>query len=929
MQITVQKTSKVSLYFGFYFLSILFLTSCGGGGGGSDTTTPPPKVDDAVPDSFTFNAQTTTSLGTWVESNTITISGINVASPLSITNGEYRIGSGSFSTANSTITNGQTLVVRVMSANSLDQARSTTLTVGGVSSTFTVTTQSSSADTTPDNFTLVDFNTTSIDRWVESAAISITGITAPSPISITNGEYKIGSDDFTANASTINNNQSVTVRVRSSASLNTTTSANLTVGGVSDAFEVTTQSVIARTDNTNCVAPAQVTSGNSTIQLEEIFPNLPDSYNIIGMFQEPNDSSRWYITTKSGRVYWFDNNQSASTLTLFVDLSSQINAGGEGGLLGMAFEPTYSHNVGGRVYFSYTNKSSKSIIARITSDGTNALNISTRQELMSVTQPANNHNGGNIAFGPDGYLYIGFGDGGGGNDQYGNGQNTQTLLGAMLRIDVSGSGTSYAIPADNPFVNNNNVLDEIYAYGVRNPWRWSFDKQNGDLWVADVGQELYEEVDIVSAGDNLGWPIMEGAHCFQSSSCNMTGLTLPVAEYTHQNGDCSVTGGFVYRGQSVPALQGHFVYGDFCTGRMFSTVKSGSQSYTTKELLLSGMNISTFGQGNDGEIIVVNYGGSGSGAEFYRLKDTSGSGSSIAANLSDTGCFASTVNKTVANGVLPFDVTSKLWSDGEDKTRFLAIPNNTEIGLYTDGDFNFPDGTVLIKNFTKNNLYYETRLFMRHASGWAGYSYKWAADQSDAILVDGAQPEEVSFSGYTHTIPSRGQCFECHTGAANASLGPEASQLDFAISYASNTSGNQLDALSSAGYLINKPSEAQTSKMVSIDDTSASLNDRARSYLHANCSGCHRPGGIGLQLDLKIQTSFANTNTCDVAPASGDLGINNARIIAPGEAARSVLVARISSLNSQERMPPLATQLVDTEAVTVITDWINALSSCH
>ena len=201
-------------------------------------------------------------------------------------------------------------------------------------------------------------------------------------------------------------------------------------------------------------------------------------------------------------------------------------------------------------------------------------------------------------------------------------------------------------------------------------------------------------------------------------------------------------------------------------------------------------------------------------------------------------------------------------------------------------------------------------------------------DQTDAVLVDGASPEPVVINNIAHTIPSRGQCFTCHTSAANNTLGPEASQLNSTIQYPNNLEGNQLDALAGSGYLVAKPSTAQISEMARIDDLSTSIEIRARSYLHSNCSGCHRPGGPASQIDFRIQTELQNTMACDVATANGDLGISNARIIAAGEASRSVLVARMQSIDSDTRMPPLATELVHEEAVAIISEWIDGLSGC-
>jgi len=785
-------------------------------------------------------------------------------------------------------------------------------------------------DNTPDLFSFTAQTTVEPDVWIESNTITVTGIDNSVPISILVGEYSIDGGAFTANSGSVALNQSVTVRVRSPADFGFSSGATLIVGdsisGVSARFDVTTNydsPIFDREANLACIAPANATTGNAEFQIQAAFPQLPLLSGLVGLFQKPNDSSLWHAMQQSGQVLQFDNDASADSVFTYLDIRDRVLNSGEQGLLGMAFHPQFSSN--GEVYVSYTNTNGDSVISRFVDAGSLPVNANNETILLTLEQPAANHNGGHIAFGPDGYLYIGFGDGGGGGDTFGHGQNTQSLHGAMLRLDVSGA--NYAIPADNPFVTDANVLDEIYAYGLRNPWRWSFDQQNGDLWVADVGQELWEEVNLVTAGNNLGWPIMEGNHCFQSSNCDQTGLTLPVAEYAHGQ-NCSITGGFVYRGQQAPGLQGQYLYGDYCSGWVYTAENLGNQTYDAGVILLSGKNIASFAQGNDGEVYLLDHFGN-AGEGIYRFVETGGDVSNIPANLSETGCFDSTVNKTYSAGVVPYDVRSELWSDGVDKTRFLALPDGVHINVGEKGDFNFPLQSVLVKNFIRNGQYLETRLFMRHTAGWAGYSYRWLDDQTDAILVDGDDPEIVSVGNFEHIIPSRGQCFICHTGAANTTLGLESSQQNIAITYSNGNSGNQVGALLAAGYLSEAPAAVEARAMAAIDDQSASLETRARSYLHSNCGGCHREGAAGAPLDLTIHTTLENAMACDVAPTHGDLGINDARIIAPGNSASSVLLARMQSLDAQVRMPPLASQVVDDEAVAVIAQWIDSLAGCN
>lgn len=683
------------------------------------------------------------------------------------------------------------------------------------------------------------------------------------------------------------------------------------------------EGALPKNTNDTCIAPAQVVQDNLNTQLVAAFPQLPLLSSLVDLMQAPG-SDRWYAVTQSGRIYWFDNSPAASRLNLLIDLSTVVRNSGEMGLLGLAFHPNFATNH--ELYVSYNDNrnNGRSTFSRFLANGTNQINIGTEQMILTIDQPAANHNGGHIVFGPDGMLYIGMGDGGGSGDPYHNGQNLQTLLGAMLRINVTNTPT-YTIPADNPFVGNPNARPEIYAYGLRNPWRFSFDKQTGALWLADVGQGNLEEIDIVTKGGNYGWPIMEGSQCYQGTTCNRSGLQLPVTEYTHDGGDCSVTGGFVYRGAQSAVLSGRYLYGDFCTGRLRSTLLDETQHYVTKELLLSGMNISGFGEDSQGEIYALNYSGS-RGANIYRVvSDGAGATSTIPEKLSDTGCYESTAQKTMSKGVVPYLGKAALWSDGADKSRLFAIPKNRKIEVQDDGDFEFPVGTVLIKNFMSGARYLETRLFMRHQNGWGGYSYEWLPDGSDAVLLE--EGKTIDAGDFMHTIPSRGQCFECHTSTARLSLGIEASQLNSNYTYSTGKTDIQNAALYKAGYLNLNPASRHITPMAEVTDATADLAVRARSYLHANCSGCHRPGGPVSHFDLRIQTAFAQSGTCNTPPVLGNLGIPDARLIAPGDASRSVLLQRMLTLG-ENRMPPLATHVVDTAGTDVVAQWINALENC-
>jgi glucose/arabinose dehydrogenase len=332
----------------------------------------------------------------------------------------------------------------------------------------------------------------------------------------------------------------------------------------------------------------------------------------------PNDgTNRMFILEQGGTIRIVQNGVIAPGS--FLDLSSKVESGGEKGLLGLAFHPSFSTN--GRFFVNYTRRLSnnnqlQTVIAEFTVSSTDPsrADASTERQLMVIDQPFDNHNGGQLAFGPDGFLYIGLGDGGGAGDPSGNAQNTNVLLGKILRIGVDqpfATGKQYATPSDNPFASGGG-LPEVWAYGLRNPWRFSFDRATGRIFTGDVGQDTWEEVDIITKGGNFGWNIMEGNHCFPPgvASCNMTGLIPPITEYGRgSNGGISVIGGFVYNGTTMPDLVGAYVFGDLQSGHVWALKPDAAGNWQQILVLSHNRTISSFGQDFAGELYLVDYGG--------------------------------------------------------------------------------------------------------------------------------------------------------------------------------------------------------------------------------------------------------------------------------------------------------------------------------
>jgi len=358
----------------------------------------------------------------------------------------------------------------------------------------------------------------------------------------------------------------------------------------------------------------QTDDPNETVSLELINAFSGLSFAQPLDLQTPDDgTNRIFIIEKGGLIKVFSNEPDVVQLDIFLNLSGNLSTESEQGLLGMAFHPNFSSN--GYFYVHYNPNTTISRISRFTAI-TNIADLGSELVIMDIPQPETNHNGGQLAFGPDGLLYLAIGDGGGAGDPDNNAQNRSNLLGTILRIDVDNpsDGLNYGIPDGNPFIGASNVRPEIYAYGLRNPWRMSFDTQTGDLWTGDVGQGAREEISIIEARGNYGWKLFEGTDCF-SGDCDDTGLIAPIFEYGHGNGDRSITGGYVYRGSNLSTISGKYIYGDFVSGRIWALELDGSNN----ELLLeSRLNIASFGTDANQELYVCAFDGS-----IYKFSETS------------------------------------------------------------------------------------------------------------------------------------------------------------------------------------------------------------------------------------------------------------------------------------------------------------------
>ena len=552
-----------------------------------------------------------------------------------------------------------------------------------------------------------------------------------------------------------------------------------------------------RPTNISCTAPDQPTI-NTSVANSAVFGGAGTFVQPILLTLPPNDSSTWYLAEQRGRIYRFDNDPAVASRDLFVDIEDRVNDNyNESGLLGFAFHPDFPTN--NSVYVSYTasgpgapyNLTSR--LSRFESnDGGLTLDPDSEVILMSQDQRYNNHNGGHIEFGPDGYLYFGLGDAGSSGDPDNRAQNTKNLFGAMLRIDID-SGSPYSIPSDNPFHGNalcsvsttgsDSLTDcpEIYAWGLRNPWRWSFDGDTGTLWLGDVGQNNWEEVDVIELGGNYGWRVQEGDVCFKPpSGCDTADFVQPIVTYNHSVGQ-SITGGRVYRGGDIPELAGRYVFADYVAGKLFALTSTGDGSFSYEQLADTSFFISHIADDQNGELYFLDYGG----GSIRMVTQFGGiSNDTIPALLSDSGCVGPGDIAIPADNLIPYDVNTPFWSDGSDRTRFMALPEGLTVDVDIDGDWQLPTGTVLVKNFRLFDKLVETRHLMRHTNGeWAGYTYEWNDDETEATRVVGGKTKSIN--GQTWIFPSETQCMQCHTSAAGFSLGLENLQINRDLQYPS------------------------------------------------------------------------------------------------------------------------------------------------
>ena len=664
----------------------------------------------------------------------------------------------------------------------------------------------------------------------------------------------------------------------------------------------------------------------TALQAVPAYPELSFDRPLL-LTHAPGDPDHVYVVEQGGRVYRFENRPDVNTSEVVLDISDRVRERhNEEGLLGLAFDPNYVNNRRVYVYYS-ASRPRRTQLSSFEATSVTQIDASTEQELLRIEQPYGNHNGGMIAFGPDGYLYVGVGDGGAADDPHGHGQNLGTWLGTVLRVRVGPDIATYEIPADNPFVDQDGARPEIWAYGLRNPWRFSFDRQTGRLWCGDVGQDAIEEIDILEAGGNYGWNLREGTHVFRRGEASVP-LLEPIAEYGHDQGR-SVTGGHVYRGTRLSDLRGTYLYGDFVSGYVWALDAEGDEVKShARVAMVPGL--SSFGEDAGGELYATSFDG-----RVYRFEpnDAGAQERRFPTRLSETGLFADTAALTPSPSLLPYSVTVPLWSDGADKQRWVFVPPGETVEYDERGPWSFPVGTLAVKHFEWPGAggkpqRLETRVMIHERRGWAGYTYRWNEAQTDAELVttSTAAEHDVAVGKGTEKrpwyYPAGVDCLRCHTPGYGQALGLRTRQL------AGTEAGRSLIAtLVERGQLSPAPTLAQLPAHPAIDDTTIDREPRARAYLDVNCAPCHHPGGPAPGgVDLRVDTALADASVLGTAPEDR-LGIPGELRLAPGDRAHSAMWLRMGLRAERGAMPPLASLRVDEAGRALVGEWIDGLSS--
>ncbi len=720
-----------------------------------------------------------------------------------------------------------------------------------------------------------------------------------------------------------------------------------------------------RVINNTLTLPTDIPSG--VYDLELAFPNSVFA-SPIAMATPPGETNRLFVVERPGRIRIVSDVESGATETEpFLDISSRVTTNSENGLLGLAFHPNFAENRQFFVFYTTNQNGARNRISRFlaSENNPNLANPNSETVFLNQLDDRANHNGGDIHFGPDGYLYAALGDEGAGNDSLNNSQLVdKDFFAGIIRIDTDKRPENieptehpaivrdaenlayFSIPADNPLVQqwqaggsdpNSDLRLEFYAIGLRNPWRMSFDPVTGRLWAGDVGQGAREEVDIIVKGGNYGWAFREGFIEGPKTQTPPPGFSLvdPIYDYPRSDG-ASITAGIVYRGANLSELDGAYIFSDFVSGNLWSLFEDPNGGEPTVERLLIEDRIASFGRDpSNGDILLANLGG-----PLARIvRGEGGQQPNFPTTLSAIGAFKNLDTLEQEDGIIPYETNVSFWSDHAIKQRWVSIPNQT-VSYSQDQPWDFPQGSIWIKHFelettrgdpaTRKRV--ETRFLVKTDTGAYGISYQWNDNETEATLV----PEEgvnIDFQiqengnpvNQTWRIPSRSECMQCHTAVAGYALSFNSRQLNRTQQVEGSTR-NFLEYLGDIGILDTEISNTQSlPRFYQAGDESATLESRVRSYLSVNCVSCHQPGGIAPNTwDARPQLSLEQTKLIN-GLVTDDGGNANRRLVVRGNSDLSVMLSRIQATHGFTRMPPLATNAADQEAIDLVASWINLM----
>ena len=651
--------------------------------------------------------------------------------------------------------------------------------------------------------------------------------------------------------------------------------------------------------------------------------------------------ARLFVGEQRGRLLSFPTDPMCDRADLVVDLSKHVP--GFGHLYGMAFHPRFAENR--KVYLCYVLQAEVddgSRVSEFTMDLAAEPRIRFETERLLLTFRSGGHNGGCLEFGPDGCLYIATGDAAGPNppDSFRTGQNLDDLLSCVLRIDVDRreAGLAYAIPKDNPFVGRVGARGEIWCYGLRNPWKLTFDRATGALWTADVGWDLWEMVYLVERGANYGWSASEGSHPVGGGVApGPTPIVPPLLEHPHSEA-ASLTGGYVYYGSRFPELRGAYVYGDYQTGRVWALWRKDKKVTAHRELARTPLKIVAFGENAAGELYLLDHQGEGQIWRFERAP-AADPNAAFPRRLSESGLFSSVEKLEPGPGVVPYEIIAAPFEDSACAERWVAVRGGDQIHAASPETWAFPDGAVLVKTVfvdeaaRKARKPVETQLLHFEAGSWRPYTYAWDGSGRDAALVpaEGLRTKVPTANGAERAwkFSSRVECTLCHNfqGAGNV-LGVNTLQLnrDVEVSGEPKSQLRQLEAIG----LLRSPLPDVPERLPRLTNPAhpdESIERRARSFLHVNCSHCHdehRGGQSPMRLGFtRPREAMA---VVDTKPLLGGFGLDDPRIVAPGDATRSVLFYRLSTMGGGH-MPRLGPRRVDRVGVDVVASWITSLGA--